>query len=152
VGKTNTALVFINQLRPKIGVMYGNPETTAGGRALAYYASLRLDIRRTATNKVGEEAVSNTVRVKAAKNRLGAPYRDTEVPINFGRGFDKYGSLVKAGVSNGTIERNGAWYSAFGERLGQGEANAALALETSDELYNKVYAEILAKDQQKGTA
>lgn len=147
VGKTNTALVFINQLRSKIGVMYGNPETTSGGNALPYYASLRLDIRRTATNKVGEEAVSNTVRIKAVKNRLGPPYRETLVPINFGSGFDKVASVITAGIANGAIEKSGSWLSFGGERLGQGGAQASKAMEENTELYQRVYAAVLEKDQ-----
>lgn len=152
VAKTNTALVFINQLREKVGVMYGNPEVTTGGRALKFYASLRLEVRRIKTNTEDDEAVSNDTRIKGVKNKVGSPLRETIVPIEFGKGYNKFGSLIEAGVTNGVIDKSGAWYSFAGERLGQGTVNAALALETNDELYNKVYAEILAKDFPKVVA
>ena len=144
--KTGTALVFINQLREKIGVMYGNPEVTTGGRALRFYASLRLEVRRTSSNKEGDLIVSNETRVKAVKNKLAPPFRETTLPIVFGHGFNKFGSIIEAGVKNGAIDKAGAWYSFCGERLGQGSENAALALETSDNLYDAVYAAVLKKD------
>lgn len=147
--RTNTALIFINQLREKVGVMYGSPEVTTGGRALKFYASLRLEVRRVKTNVEGDEAVSNDTKVKAVKNKLDSPFRETIVPIEFGKGFNKFGSLIEAGVANDVIAKSGAWYSFNGEKLGQGRDNAALALETSDELYKQVYAEILAKDREK---
>jgi recombination protein RecA len=148
VAKTNTALVFINQIREKIGVMFGNPETTTGGRALKFAASVRLDVRRTATNKMGEEAVSNTVRIKGAKNKMGSPYREAEVKINFGTGFDKVGSVIEAGIANGAIEKSGSWLSFQGERLGQGAENASAALHANSEWYERVYSAVLTKDQE----
>jgi recombination protein RecA len=151
VAKTNTALVFINQLRMKIGVMYSNPETTPGGRALAFYASLRLDIRRTATNKIGDEAVSNTVRVKGAKNRIGSPFRETEVPIEFGHGFDKYGSIVEAGIRSGVIAQSGAWLTVAGERF-QGRNNVIATLKDNPELYQTIYNALVEADSKEVAA
>jgi recombination protein RecA len=147
VSKTNTALVFINQIREKVGVMYGNPETTTGGRALKFYASVRLDVRRKTTNTVGDEAVSNTVTIKGAKNKLSPPYRKAEVDIEFGKGFDKVGSVVRAGVDNGAIAKSGSWYSFGGERY-QGEEQLISAVTVSAEMYQAVYAAVLAKDQE----
>jgi recombination protein RecA len=141
VNKSNTALIFINQIRDKIGVMFGNPETTTGGKALKFYASLRLEVRRTASNKIGEEVVSNETRVKAVKNKVGKPYRETSVPI-------EYGSLLEAGISNGAIDKAGSWLSFQGDRLGQGADQAASAIEENVDLYNAVYSAILARDQQ----
>ncbi len=145
VGSTNTALVFINQIRNKIGVMYGNPETTTGGLALPFYASLRLDIRRIGTNDEGDVAVSNTVRIKGAKNRVGSPYRETEIPLEFGKGFNKYASLLVAGIDNGVIERAGAWYTFSGQRT-QGSGGLVELMENDSSFYEAVYAAVLEKD------
>ena len=148
VAHTNTALVFINQLREKVGVMYGNPEVTTGGRALKFYASVRLEVRRTSSNKIGEEIVSNETRVKGAKNKCGIPYRETTVPIEFGKGFNKYGSLLEAGLKAGVIKQAGSWFSFGEDRIGQGAGMVTDTLEANDELYSKVYAAIIAHDEQ----
>ena len=147
VSKSNTALMFINQLRMKIGVMYGNPETVTGGRALQFYASLRLEVRKTSSNKVGDEVVSNETRVKAVKNKVGIPHRESTMPIEFGKGFSAKSSLLEAAISNGAVEKSGAWLSFNGERLGQGAANAVSALESDDTLYRTIYAEVLRRDR-----
>lgn len=146
VNKTGTALVFINQLREKVGVMYGSPEVTPGGRALKFYASLRLDIRRKTTNEAGGEAVSNTVRIKAVKNKLAPPYRETEADIEFGVGFDKVGSLVTAAVDNGVIERAGAWYTALGGRF-QGVNAVVAALKDNPQACAELKAKVLERDR-----
>jgi recombination protein RecA len=123
--KNNVALVFINQLREKIGVMFGNPETTTGGRALRFYSSLRLDIRRVQAVKEGDEVVANLTKIKAIKNKVANPYRETEVPIVFGKGMDGVSNLMDFAEPAGIIEKSGSWYSYKGERLGQGKNNAA---------------------------
>jgi recombination protein RecA len=148
VNKTNTAFVFLNQLREKVGVMYGSPEVTTGGKALSFYASLRLDVRRIKTNTEGDEAVSNTVKIKAVKNKISPPFRETEVTIEFGKGFSKVGSLLQAGITNGAIEKSGSWLSFQGDKLGQGVDNAAVTLEANGDLYDAVYAAVLNKDQE----
>lgn len=128
--------------------VHNSPEVVTGGKALQFYASLRLDVRRVSTNKDGDEAVSNTVRIKAVKNKVSPPFRETEVEIVFGRGFLKASSLVQAGITNGAVTRSGSWLSFGEERLGQGADNASAALEANDELYGRVYAAVLQKDQE----
>jgi len=134
IGRSNTAVVFTNQIREKIGVMFGNPETTSGGRALKFYASLRLDIRRIASIKEGTELIGNRVRVKVVKNKCAAPFRQAEFDIMFNQGISREGLLVDLGEEIGVVNRAGAWYS-FGDdmRLGQGRENArAFLLENED--------------------
>ncbi len=126
VAKSNTLLIFINQIRMKIGVMFGSPETTTGGRALKFYASVRLDVRRMSGVKDGETVIGNLVRIKAAKNKMAAPFRESEVNLLFDRGFDGLGSFFDVAVSLGVVEKSGSWFSVNGERLGQGR-DAAIA-------------------------
>lgn len=128
VSKNNVVLFFINQIRYKIGVMFGNPETTSGGNALKYFASIRLDVRKTSSVKEGEDSVANLVRVKCIKNKTARPYRETELTIRFGTGVDKKIDLLRICVESGLVQKTGAWYSYEGTRLGQGEANSAIAL------------------------
>jgi recombination protein RecA len=148
----NCCLVFINQIREKIGVMFGSPETTTGGRALKFYASQRLEVRRVATIKNGEEARGNKVKVKVVKNKLAAPFREVEFEIRFGQGIDRLGELVDGAVDHGIVAKNGSWLSFAGERLGQGRDQAieslrenavlAAAIESSlREKWNLVFTE-----------
>jgi len=124
VHKSHTTLFFINQIRMKIGVMFGSPETTSGGNALKFYSSVRLDIRRIGTIKQGDVAIGNRTRVKVVKNKLSPPFRVCEFDIMFGQGISKTGEILDLGVEAGVVEKSGAWYSAMGERLGQGRENS----------------------------
>ncbi len=124
ITKSNTMVIFINQIRIKIGVMFGNPETTTGGNALKFYASVRLDIRRIGTIKKGEEAVGNDTRVKVVKNKMAPPFRKAEFEIRYGEGISKMSELVDLGVAHGLIEKSGAWYSYRSDRIGHGKDNA----------------------------
>ncbi|MBI4904074.1 MAG: recombinase RecA [Acidobacteria bacterium] len=124
VSKSNTCLIFINQIREKIGVMFGNPETTTGGRALKFYSSVRADIRRIAALKDGETVTGNRTKVKIVKNKLAAPFREAEFDILYGEGISKEGDLLDLGVANSLVEKSGSWYSYKTERIGQGRENA----------------------------
>ena len=124
VSKTNTCLIFINQIREKIGVMFGNPETTTGGRALKFYSSVRLDIRRIAAIKDGEAVVGNRTKVKVVKNKVASPFREAEFDIIYGEGVSKEGDLLDLGVAQNLIEKSGSWFSYKGDRIGQGRENA----------------------------
>jgi recombination protein RecA len=127
MSKTLTAVIFINQIRMKIGVVFGNPETTPGGRALKFYASVRLDIRRIGAIKDGQETVGNRTRVKVVKNKLAPPFKEAEFDLMYGEGISKTGDLIDVGVEAGIIEKSGSWYSYNGERIGQGRNNEKLA-------------------------
>ncbi len=124
VSKSNTCLIFINQIREKIGVMFGNPETTSGGRALKFYASVRCDIRRIAAIKEGDAVIGNRTKVKIVKNKVAAPFREAEFDILYGEGISKEGDLIDLGVAQNIVEKSGSWYSLKGERIGQGRENA----------------------------
>src|SRR5947207_2512110 len=124
VNKSRTCLVFINQIREKIGVMFGNPETTTGGRALKFYSSVRLDIRRIAAIKDGDIVTGSRTRVKVVKNKVAAPFRESEFDIMYGEGISREGDLIDLAANNGIVEKSGAWYSYKGERIGQGRENA----------------------------
>jgi recombination protein RecA len=124
ISKSRTSVVFINQLREKIGIMFGNPETTTGGRALKFYASVRLDIRRISAIKDGEEVVGSRVRVKVVKNKVAPPFREAEFDIMYGEGISRLGSLIDLGVAHKVVEKSGAWYAYGTERIGQGRENA----------------------------
>lgn len=142
VARTNTCLIFINQIREKIGVMFGNPETTTGGRALKFYASVRMDVRRTASIKEGEDIVGSRVRVKIVKNKLASPFREVEIELIHGEGISREGDLLDAGLKYELIEKTGAWFSFSGERLGQGRENAKQFLKENPELARRLEAEI----------
>jgi recombination protein RecA len=124
VSKSNTCLIFINQIREKIGVMFGNPETTSGGRALKFYASVRCDIRRIAAIKEGDAVIGNRTKVKIVKNKVAPPFREAEFDILYGEGISKEGDLIDLGVAQNLVEKSGSWYSYKGERIGQGRENA----------------------------
>ena len=124
LNQTGTTMIFINQLREKIGVFFGSPETTAGGKALKFYASVRLDIRRIETLKDGTEAVGNRTRVKVVKNKMAPPFKQAEFDILYGVGISREGSLIDFGVEHGLVKKSGAWYTYDGEQLGQGKENA----------------------------
>lgn len=134
---SNCALVFINQIREKIGVMFGSPETSPGGRALRFYASVRLDVRRISSIKDGDLAIGNKVKIKSVKNKMFAPFRETEVDLMFERGFDGVGSLLDTAVERKLVDKSGAWYSYKGERLGQGR-NGAIAAITERKLIEEI--------------
>ena len=124
VAKSKTIVIFINQLREKIGVMFGNPETTAGGRALKFYASIRLDVRRIDAIKIGGELVGNRTRIKVVKNKLAPPFKVAEFDIVYGHGVSREGSLLDIGADHDLVDKSGSWYSYEGERIGQGRENA----------------------------
>jgi recombination protein RecA len=138
----NCLVIFINQIRMKIGVMFGNPETTTGGNALKFYSSVRLDIRRVGAVKEGEEVVGNETRVKVVKNKLSPPFKKAEFQILYGRGINRFGELVDLGVKNGLIDKSGAWYAYKGNKIGQGKANVGIYLTENPEVANEIESEI----------
>jgi recombination protein RecA len=145
ISKTNTICIFINQLREKIGVMFGNPETTTGGNALKFYSSVRLDIRRMAQIKDGEEAVGNRVKVKVAKNKVAPPFRTVEFDIVFGEGISKTGEIVDMGVELGIVQKSGSWFSYNGDKLGQGRDTVKQLLRDNPELATEIEFKIREK-------
>lgn len=143
VKKNNVLMVFINQIRMKIGVMFGNPETTTGGNALKFYSSVRLDIRRTGSVKNGDEVVGNETRVKVVKNKVAPPFKQAEFQIMYGKGIDQNGEIIDLGVKHGLIDKAGAWYSHDGERMGQGKVNASSWLNDNIEKREELLKRIL---------
>jgi recombination protein RecA len=139
ISKTMTSVIFINQMRMKIGVMFGNPETTTGGNALKFYSSVRLDIRRIGSIKEGQEVVGNRTRVRVVKNKMAPPFTEAEFDIMYGEGISKSGDLVDVGSEAGIIEKSGSWYSYDGERIGQGRENVKKFLKENPDLYEKIY-------------
>ena len=142
ISRSNTMVVFINQIRMKIGVMYGSPETTTGGHALKFYASVRLDIRRIGVIKERDEVVGNSTRVKVVKNKLAPPFKQVEFDIMYGEGISKMGELVDLGLKAGVVEKSGAWFSYDSQRLGQGRENAKTFLKQHPEIASKIEAAI----------
>jgi recombination protein RecA len=151
ISKTNTICVFINQLREKIGVMFGNPETTTGGNALKFYASVRLDIRRLAQIKDGEEAVGNRVKVKVVKNKVAPPFRSAEFDIIFGEGISKTGEIIDMGVELNIIQKSGSWFSYNSDKLGQGRDAVKQLLTDNPELANEIETKIREKIKEMQT-
>jgi recombination protein RecA len=142
VAQSNTCFIFINQIREKIGVMFGSPETTTGGRALKFYASLRLDIRRIGAIKDGDRIVGNRTKVKVVKNKVAPPFRECEFDIMYGEGISREGDAIDLGVANKVVEKSGAWFSYKGERLGQGRENSKQTLRDNPELLQRVENEV----------
>src|SRR3954454_21578847 len=138
VSKSNTCQVFINQIREKIGVMFGNPETTTGGRALKFYSSVRIDIRRIAAIKDGDTVTGNRTKIKVVKNKVAAPFREAEFDILYGEGISKEGDLIDQGVLQSVIEKSGAWFAYNGERLGQGRENVKQFLKDNPEVFKSI--------------
>src|SRR5579862_9223349 len=145
IKRSNTIVIFINQIRMKIGVMFGNPETTTGGNALKFYSSVRMDIRRIGAIKNGEEVVGSMTRVKVVKNKVAPPFRETEFEIMYGTGISKEGEMLELGVIHGVVEKSGSWYSYKGERIGQGKDNARTFLQQHPEISKDLETQIRAK-------
>ena len=138
IKRSNTLCIFINQIRMKIGVMFGNPETTTGGNALKFYASVRLDIRRIGSVKEGDEIIGNETRVKVVKNKVAPPFKQTEFIIMYGKGISKEGELIDLGVKNGVVDKAGAWYAYNGDKIGQGKANCIKYLKENTEIASEI--------------
>jgi recombination protein RecA len=145
IKRSNTIVIFINQIRMKIGVMFGNPETTTGGNALKFYASVRLDIRRIGAIKNGEEVVGNQTRVKVVKNKVAPPFREAEFEIMYGSGISREGEIIELGAANGIVEKAGAWYSYNGERIGQGKDNTRVFLQQHRDIAADIEEKVRAK-------
>jgi recombination protein RecA len=145
IKRANTLVIFINQIRMKIGVMYGSPETTTGGNALKFYASVRLDIRRTGAIKKGEEVVGNETRVKVVKNKMAPPFREAHFEILYNEGISKLGELIDLGAENGLVEKSGAWYAYKGDKIGQGKDNARSYLREHPEVAEAIETALRAK-------
>ncbi len=142
IGKTNTAVIFINQIRMKIGVVFGNPETTTGGNALKFYSSVRLDIRRTGSIKEGQDVVGNRTKVRVVKNKMAPPFKEVEFDIMYGEGISKTGEILDIGVESNVVEKSGSWYSFNGERIGQGRENVKKFLLDNQDIFDSMYRKI----------
>ncbi len=149
IKRSNTLVIFINQIRMKIGVMFGNPETTTGGNALKFYASVRLDIRRIGALKRGDEVYGNETRVKVVKNKMAPPFRQAEFDILYSKGICKFGEMIDLGVKHGVMDKSGAWYGYKGKRLGQGKDNVRAFLKSNPEIAQEVETQVREKMQAK---
>jgi recombination protein RecA len=145
LSRSGTTAIFINQLREKIGVMFGSPETTPGGRALKFYSSVRLDIRRIGALKVGNDAVGNQTRVKIVKNKVAPPFKTVEFDVMYGEGISKEGSLLDIGIEHGVIQKSGAWFAYGDERIGQGRENAKRFLKENEEVREQILSDVYEK-------
>ncbi|MGH8443901.1 MAG: recombinase RecA, partial [Solimonas sp.] len=145
IKKTNCMVIFINQIRMKIGVMFGSPETTTGGNALKFYASVRLDIRRTGAIKKGDEVIGNETRVKVVKNKMAPPFKEAHFEILYNEGISKLGELIDLGVDNGVVDKSGAWFAYKGDKIGQGKDNARIYLREHPEVADEIEQAIRAK-------
>ena len=145
ISKSKTTVIFINQLRMKIGVFFGSPETTTGGNALKFYSSMRLDIRKMTSIKIGQEIIGFRTKVKVVKNKVAPPFRETEFDIIFGEGISREGDILDLAVENGIIEKSGAWYSYKGERVGQGRDNSRIFLKENKDLLKQLEDEVREK-------
>ena len=142
INKTKTIAIFINQLREKVGIMFGNPETTPGGRALKFYSSIRLDVRKSEPIKIGDSIAGNKTNIKVVKNKIAPPFRTATVDIMYGEGVSKEGEIVDLGVEAGIVEKSGAWFSYKGEKLGQGKENVKLLLKQNTALRDEIEKQI----------
>jgi len=145
ISRSNTTVIFINQLRMKIGVMFGNPETTTGGNALKFYASVRLDIRKTGAIKDGETHIGSRTKVKVVKNKVAPPFKEAEFDIMYGQGISKIGDLLDLASNSGIVEKAGAWYAYNNAKIGQGRENSKTFLEQNPEMAEEIKAKVLAK-------
>ena len=145
INKTQTSLIFINQIRMKIGIVFGNPETTTGGNALKFYASVRIDIRRAASIKDGDEIVGNRTKVRIVKNKLAPPFKNAEFDIMYGEGISQTGDLLDTGVNAGIIEKSGSWYSYDGNRIGQGRENVKSFLKENQDIFDSISVKVREK-------
>jgi recombination protein RecA len=145
IKRSNTMVIFINQIRMKIGVMFGSPETTTGGNALKFYSSVRLDIRRVGSLKDGEEVIGNLTRVKVVKNKVAPPFREAEFEIMYGVGISREGEIIELGVAEGIIDKSGSWYSYKGERIGQGKDNVRNFLQQNKAISREIEDQIRLK-------
>lgn len=145
ISKSKTTVIFINQLRMKIGVFFGNPETTTGGNALKFYSTMRLDIRKVNTLKQGQDVIGMRTKVKVVKNKLAPPFRETEFDIIFGEGISKEGDVIDLASEQGVVEKSGAWYSYKGERIGQGRDNTRLFLREHPDTLDQIESEVRVK-------
>jgi recombination protein RecA len=145
VAKANACMIFINQIREKIGVMFGNPETTTGGRALKFFSSVRVEVRRMAALKDGEQLIGNRTKIKVVKNKVAAPFREAEVDMLYGEGISRESDLIDLGAEHGVVEKSGAWFSFAGERLGQGRDNARVFLKEHPEIRQRIDAGLREK-------
>jgi recombination protein RecA len=145
ISASRTTAIFINQLREKVGVMFGSPETTTGGRALKFYSSVRLDVRRIETLKDGSDPVGNRVRIKVVKNKMAPPFRQCDVDLLFGQGISREGGLIDIGVEHGLVRKSGAWYTYEGDQLGQGKENARAFLRDNPDLADEIEKKIKEK-------
>ena len=152
ISKSNCIVIFINQLREKVGVMFGNPETTTGGRALKFYASVRMDVRRIETLKQGGEMVGNRVRIKVVKNKIAPPFKEAEFDIMFGKGISKEGDILDLAAKENIVEKSGAWYAYNGSKIGQGRENAKNFFQANQELCQEIEAKVRAKYGLDGAA
>lgn len=151
ISKTNCAVIFINQLREKIGVMFGNPETTTGGRALKFYASIRMDVRKIDTIKLGGEVIGNRTRIKVVKNKVSPPFKEAEFDIMFGKGISRTGDVLDIAVNEGIVSKAGAWFSYNGEKIGQGRENTKVYLENNPEIFEELERKVREKFFSKPT-
>ena len=145
IGKTNTTIIFINQIRMKIGVVYGNPETTTGGNALKFYASQRLEIRKTSAIKDGQDIIGSRTRVKVVKNKLAPPFKNVEFDIMYGEGISRTGDLLDMAVELSIVDKSGSWYSFEGERIGQGRENVKVFLGSNPEIFDRIESKVRAE-------
>ena len=152
VSKSNTMVIFINQIRMKIGVMFGNPETTSGGNALKFYSSVRMDIRRIGAIKDKDEIIGNSTRVKIVKNKVSPPFNVVEFDLMYGKGISKTGELVDLGVKAGIVEKSGAWFAYKGEKIGQGRENAKIYLEQNPNVAEEIEKVIREKAAESRSA
>jgi len=150
ISKSNCTVIFINQLREKVGVMFGNPETTTGGRALKFYSSVRLDVRRIEALKQGGEVIGNRTRVKVVKNKIAPPFKEAEFDIMFGKGISKVGDILDLAAKENIVEKSGAWYAYNGAKIGQGRENAKIYLQNNQEICQEIEQQVRDKYNLQG--